>query len=104
MGRTKLALGALVSVLLVCFSLPTIRAFAKYHMSMSDMITMAKTSAEHEKLAAAYEQEAKAAAVAAPSLTAKPGRALARGGAVAAVGTDEEVGHGSHGGYEPVRG
>jgi len=61
MGRTKLALGALLSALVICFSLPAIRAFAKYHTSMSDMITMAKTSAEHEKLAAHYEQEAKAA-------------------------------------------
>ena len=61
MRRTKLALGALLSVLLVCSSLPTIRAFAKHQMSMPEMITMAKTAAEHEKLAAHYEQEAKAA-------------------------------------------
>src|SRR3989440_11900661 len=50
------------------------------------------------------EQEAEAALVAAPGLTAETCRALAGGGAVAAVGTDEEVGHGSHGGYEPARG
>ncbi len=61
MRRTKLTLGALLGALLVCFSLPTIRAFAKHHMSMPEMITMAKTQAEHEKLAASYEQEAKAA-------------------------------------------
>src|SRR5436309_9845585 len=61
MRRIKLALGALLSVLLVCFSLPAVRAFAKQHGAMSDMITMAKTPADHEKLAAHYEQEAKAA-------------------------------------------
>jgi len=61
MRRTKLNLCALLATLLVCFSLPTIRAFAKQHMSIPDMVTMAKTSAEHEKLAAHYEQEAKAA-------------------------------------------
>jgi len=48
-------------VLLVCFSLPAVRAFAKHHMAMPDMISSAKTSADHEKLAAHYEQEAKAA-------------------------------------------
>ena len=37
------------------------RAFAKHHMAMPDMISSAKTSADHEKLAAHYEQEAKAA-------------------------------------------
>jgi len=61
MGKTKLALLALVSALLACLSVPTIRAFAKEHMGMSDMITAAKTPAQHEKLAAHYEQEAKAA-------------------------------------------
>ena len=61
MRRIKLALGALLSVLLVCFSLPAVRAFAKQHMAMPDMISSAKTSADHEKLAAQYEQEAKAA-------------------------------------------
>ena len=61
MRRIKLALGALLSVLLVCFSLPAIRAFAKQHGAMSDMITAAKTPADHEKLAAHYEQEARAA-------------------------------------------
>jgi len=61
MGRTKLALGMFLAVLVIGFNLPTIRAFAKHHMSMSDMITMAKTPADHEKLAAHYEQEAKAA-------------------------------------------
>jgi len=61
MRKIKLALGALLSVLLVCFSLPAVRAFAKQHAAMSDMITAAKTSADHEKLAATYEQEAKAA-------------------------------------------
>jgi len=58
MRRIKLALGAL---LLICFSLPAVRAFAKHRMATSDMITAAKTSADHEKLAAHYEQEAKAA-------------------------------------------
>ena len=61
MSRTKLILGELLLVLLVCFSLSSIRAFAKQHMAMPDMITSAKTSADHEKLAAHYEQEAKAA-------------------------------------------
>src|SRR2546429_1071007 len=61
MRRIKLALGALLSVLLVCFSLPAVRAFAKHHMAMPDMISSAKTSADHEKLAAHYEQEARAA-------------------------------------------
>jgi len=61
MRTTKLALGALLPALLVCFSLHTIRAFAKHQMSTPEMITMAKTAAEHEKLAAHYEQEAKAA-------------------------------------------
>ena len=61
MRRIKLALGALLSVLLVCFSLPAVRAFAKQHGAMSDMITAAKTPAYHEKLAAHYEQEARAA-------------------------------------------
>jgi len=61
MGRIKLAIGAVLVALLICSSTPTIRAFAKQHMVMSDMITMAKTPADHEKLAAHYEQEAKAA-------------------------------------------
>jgi len=61
MGRIKLAIGAVLVALLICSSTPTIRAFAKQHMVMSDMITMAKTAADHEKLAAHYEQEAKAA-------------------------------------------
>jgi len=61
MGRSKPALGALLGALLICFNLPTIRAFAKQHTSMPDMITEAKTPAEHEKLAAHYEREAKAA-------------------------------------------
>ncbi len=61
MSKPKLILGGFLFVLLVCFSLPGIRAFAKQHMAMPDMITSAKTSADHEKLAAHYEQEAKAA-------------------------------------------
>ena len=61
MRRIKLALGALLSVLLVCFSLPAVRAFAKHSMAMPDMITAAKTPGDHEKLAAHYEREAKAA-------------------------------------------
>src|SRR5207249_8236491 len=61
MRRIKLALGALLSALLVCFSLPAVRAFAKQHMAMPDMISSAKTPADHEKLAAHYEQEARAA-------------------------------------------
>ncbi len=59
--KTKLILGTLLSALLICVSLPTFRAFAKEHMSMPDMIGMAKTAADHEKLAAMYEREAKAA-------------------------------------------
>src|SRR5207249_11053817 len=39
----------------------SMRAFAKQHMAMPDMITSAKTSADHEKLAPPYEQEDKAA-------------------------------------------
>jgi len=54
-------LGTILSALLVCSTVPTIRAFAKEHMSMPDMITAAKTSADHERLAAMYEREAKAA-------------------------------------------
>ena len=61
MRRTKLTLCALFAALLVFFNLPTIRAFAKQQMAMPDMIAKAKTAAEHQKLAAHYEQEAKAA-------------------------------------------
>src|SRR5713101_2529876 len=61
MSRLKLSVVALLSALLVCLNLPAIRAFAKQHMAMPDMITAAKTPAEHEKLAAHYEREAKAA-------------------------------------------
>jgi hypothetical protein len=61
MRKTGLILGAALFVLLASFSLPTISAFAKRHMGMPEMITAAKTPAEHEKLAAHYEQEAKAA-------------------------------------------
>ena len=61
MRKTGLILGAALVTLLASFSLPTIRAFAKHEMSMPEMITAAKTLAEHEKLAAHYEREAKAA-------------------------------------------
>src|SRR5437667_12911839 len=61
MRKSGLILGAALVALLASFSLPTIRAFAKHQMSMPEMITMAKTAAEHEKLATHYEQEAKAA-------------------------------------------
>ena len=61
MRRLALILGVVLFALLASFSLPTIRAFAEHHMGMPDMITAAKTSADHEKLAAQYEQEAKAA-------------------------------------------
>jgi len=60
MRKLALILGAVLFALLASFSLPTIRAFAE-HMGMPAMITAAKTSADHEKLAAQYEQEAKAA-------------------------------------------
>jgi hypothetical protein len=58
-------LGPILSVMLfglfVSQSLPTRSVLAEHPMSMPDMITGAKTSADHEKLAAQYEQEAKAA-------------------------------------------
>jgi len=53
MRKSGLILGAALVALLASFSLPTIRA--------PEMITAAKTLAEHEKLAAHYEREAKAA-------------------------------------------
>jgi len=61
MSKTKLILAELLLALLVCLGLSNIRAFARQYMAMPDMITAAKTSADHEKLAAHYEQEAKAA-------------------------------------------
>jgi hypothetical protein len=53
-------LGAVLFPLLAALSLPSISALAAHHMRMSGMITGAKTSADHGKLAAQYEQEAKA--------------------------------------------
>jgi hypothetical protein len=61
MRRTRTILGPLVAAVLVCSSFPSVRAFAKHHMGMPEMIEMAKTAADHDKLAAHYEQEAKAA-------------------------------------------
>jgi len=61
MQKTGLILGAALVALLASFGLPTVSAFAKQHMGMPEMIEAAKTSAEHEKLAAEYEREAKAA-------------------------------------------
>jgi len=61
MRKTGSILGTALVALLASFSLPTVSAFAKRQMGMPDMITAAKTPAEHEKLAAHYEQEAKAA-------------------------------------------
>jgi len=61
MRKTGLIFGAALVALLMSFSLPTISAFAKHEMGMPEMITAAKTPAEHEKLAAHYEREAKAA-------------------------------------------
>jgi len=61
MRKTGLIFGAALVALLASFSLPTISAFAKREMGMSEMITAAKTPAEHEKLASHYEREAKAA-------------------------------------------
>jgi hypothetical protein len=61
MRKTGLILGAALVVLLASFSLSIVSAFAKRQMGMPDMITAAKTPAEHEKLAAHYEREAKAA-------------------------------------------
>jgi len=61
MRRIRLILGAIFFALLTSFSLSTISAFAKHRMGMPDMITGAKTPADHEKLAAEYEQEAKVA-------------------------------------------
>jgi hypothetical protein len=54
-------LGPLFAALLVCSTLPPVRAFAKRHTGMPDMIGMAKTAADHNELAAQYEREAKAA-------------------------------------------
>jgi len=54
-------LAALLVALAACLGAPAIRAFAKNHMSMPEEITAAKTAAAHNKLAAQYEQEAKAA-------------------------------------------
>ena len=61
MRKTGLIFGAALVALLASFSLPTVSAFAKHQMGMPEMITAAKTPAEHEKLAAQYEREAKAA-------------------------------------------
>ena len=61
MKKTRLILGPLVLALITSFGLPKMSAFAKHRMGMADMIGAAKTSADHEKLAAHYEQEAKAA-------------------------------------------
>ena len=61
MRKIGLILGAVFFALLTSFSLSTISAFAKHRMGMPDMITGAKTPADHEKLAAEYEQEAKVA-------------------------------------------
>ena len=61
MRKTAPILGTALVALLASFSLPTVSAFAKHQMGMPEMITAAKTPAEHEKLAAQYEREAKAA-------------------------------------------
>jgi hypothetical protein len=62
MRKIGLVLGAALVALFASFSLPAVSAFAKRHqMGMPEMITTAKTSADHEKLAAQYEREAKAA-------------------------------------------
>ena len=61
MRKSGLVFGGLLFTLLASFTLPTLSAFAKHHMGMPEMISAAKTSADHEKLAAHYEQEAKAA-------------------------------------------
>src|SRR5437773_10944016 len=61
MQKTGPILGTALVALLASFSLPTVSAFAKRQMGMPDMITAAKTPAEHEKLATHYDQEAKAA-------------------------------------------
>jgi len=61
MRKSGLILGAALVALVASLSLPTASAFAKRQMGMPEMITAAKTPAEHEKLAAQYEREAKAA-------------------------------------------
>ena len=53
------ALGLVIALALAAF-VPTRRAVAK-SMDMAHMIEMAKTPADHDKLAAQYEQDAKAA-------------------------------------------
>ena len=47
-------------LLLASLGVPTSSVFAEHAMDMPDMITAAKSSADHEKLATQYEQEAKA--------------------------------------------
>src|SRR5213592_1528335 len=61
MKKTRLSLGPLFLALIASFGLPKMSAFAKHRMGMAAMTGAAKTSADHEKLAANYEQEAKAA-------------------------------------------
>ena len=61
MRKTGLILGAALVALLASFGLPAVSALAKRQMGMPEMITEAKTPADHEKLAAEYEREAKAA-------------------------------------------
>jgi hypothetical protein len=61
MRKLGLILGVGLFGTLLSFNLPTSSVLAEQHTSMPGMIAGAKTSADHEKLAAQYEQEAKAA-------------------------------------------
>ena len=61
MKKLPLIVGAALFSLLASFSLSTTGARAEHSMGMPDMISAAKTAADHDKLAAEYDQEAKAA-------------------------------------------
>src|SRR5882762_8016264 len=57
--KSTITVAALLVALLIAVFGPASRAAAKAHMDMTKMIETAKTPADHEKLAAMYEQEAK---------------------------------------------
>ena len=58
MTNRLLILGALLVALSISLFAPALRATAKEHMNMMQMAMQAKTPADHEKLAARYDQEA----------------------------------------------
>ncbi len=57
MTRRLVILGALLLALTVSVFTPALRAVAKEHTDMMQMAMQAKTPADHEKLAARYDQE-----------------------------------------------